>query len=83
MVNQKSTVITSSELYDKELCKRPDAPMKPRTGYHIYVRLECNRLKMIHGETVSSTNLRNMATKAWKALSDKEKKVYFVLVACL
>ncbi|KAL8545422.1 hypothetical protein ACS0TY_005545 [Phlomoides rotata] len=52
------------------------APLKPRTGYHIFLRLETHRSKMILGESSSSINLRQKAALAWKALPEEEKLPY-------
>lgn len=55
-----------------------DAPLKPRTGYQIFLRLETHRLKMIHGESSNSQNLREMAIDAWRCLPDKDKLVTYL-----
>ncbi|KAL7157646.1 hypothetical protein ABFS83_02G091400 [Erythranthe nasuta] len=62
---------------NKKIKNEVDAPLKPRTAYHIFLRLEINRLRVIYGETRSDTqNLRDMAIDAWRCLSDKDKQPY-------
>lgn len=52
------------------------APQKPRTGYHIFLRLESDRLRKVLGESATTQNLREMANAAWRRFSDKDKLVY-------
>ncbi|GER44973.1 high mobility group [Striga asiatica] len=61
----------------KNLKTDPDAPLKPRSGYSIYLRLEIDRLKKIYGEKANGMNIREMVTNAWRSLSDEEKQPYF------
>ncbi|KAL0335414.1 UNVERIFIED_CONTAM: hypothetical protein Sradi_4753300 [Sesamum radiatum] len=75
-MHQNSSIITLSNSNTKELSPDPDAPLKPRSGYQIFLRLETHRLKMIHGESSSSQNLRDMAIDAWRCLSEKDKQPY-------
>ncbi|KAL0364859.1 UNVERIFIED_CONTAM: hypothetical protein Sangu_0583500 [Sesamum angustifolium] len=75
-MQQNSSMITLSNSNTKELSPDPDAPLKPRSGYQIFLRLETHRLKMIHGESSSSQNLRDMAIDAWRCLSEKDKQPY-------
>ncbi|KAI3445429.1 hypothetical protein Pfo_002094 [Paulownia fortunei] len=75
-MHKNSTMLTSSNSNIKEFIMDPDAPLKPRTGYQIFLRLETHRLKMVHGESSSSQNLREMAIDAWRCLSEKEKQPY-------
>ncbi|KAG8369068.1 hypothetical protein BUALT_Bualt15G0111800 [Buddleja alternifolia] len=74
-VHQNTTMTTPSNS-NINVVKDPNAPMKPRTGYQIFLRLETHRLKMIHGKSSTSHNLRDMATEAWRSLSDNDKKPY-------
>ncbi|KAL0422105.1 UNVERIFIED_CONTAM: Pentatricopeptide repeat-containing protein, chloroplastic [Sesamum latifolium] len=73
-VHQNSSMITLSNSNTKEFSPDPDAPLKPRSGYQIFLRLETHRLKMIHGESSSSQNLRELAIDAWRCLSEKDKQ---------
>ncbi|CAI9768902.1 unnamed protein product [Fraxinus pennsylvanica] len=61
---------------DKELIKEADAPLKPRTGYQIFLRIACHGLKEIYGENSSSQNIRDMAIEAWRHLSEEDKLPY-------
>lgn len=60
---------------DKELIKEAEAPLKPRTGYQIFLRIACHKLKEIYGESSSSPNIRDMAIEAWRHLSEEDKLV--------
>ncbi|KAL3814626.1 hypothetical protein ACJIZ3_015894 [Penstemon smallii] len=76
-MDQNSTMITPPNSNDQEMRKDPDAPLKPRTGYQIFLKLECHRLKMIHGESSGTqNNIRDRAIQAWKCLPEKDKKPY-------
>lgn len=57
---------------------KPKAPLKPRTGYHIFLRLESRRLKTILGQSSGSQNLREMAVAAWRCLPEKDKLVIYL-----
>lgn len=70
---QKLTL--QSSVKEKEMKKDPNTPLGPRTGYQIFVKIECDRLKRIHGDT-SSGQLRDMAIEAWRNLSENDKKPY-------
>ncbi|CAA0834650.1 Unknown protein [Striga hermonthica] len=61
----------------KNLKTDPNAPLKPRSGYSIYLRLETDRLKKIYGEKANGMNIRETVTNAWKCLSEEEKQPYF------
>ncbi|KAL2468691.1 High mobility group B protein 10 [Forsythia ovata] len=61
---------------DKELIKDTDPPLKPRTGYQIFLRIACHRLKKTHGESSGSQNIRDMAIEAWRHLSEEDKLPY-------
>ncbi|KAL1535035.1 hypothetical protein AAHA92_31137 [Salvia divinorum] len=76
-VNKNSTVIISENSNAKELTTdSPKAPQKPRTGYHIFLRLETQRLRNVLGEGSNSQNLREMAVSAWRSLPEKHKLPY-------
>lgn len=61
----------------KEMKKSPNAPMGYRTGYMIFLRMECDRLKKIHGES-SAGQFRDMAIDAWRHLSKNDREVDFL-----
>lgn len=60
----------------KELKQHPNAPLGLRTAYMIFLRMECERLKMIFGKG-SPGQIKNMANDAWKRLSEHDRQVYF------
>ncbi|KAK6159795.1 hypothetical protein DH2020_003176 [Rehmannia glutinosa] len=74
--HKNSGTITSSSSNIKKSITEPDAPLKPRSGYSIFLRLEAHRLKMIHGESSSNLNLREMAIDAWRCLPEEDKQPY-------
>ncbi|KAI3691326.1 hypothetical protein L2E82_49652 [Cichorium intybus] len=57
--------------------KRKDsrAPVRSRNSYHMYLKMECERLKTIHGDTPSA-ELRDEVIEAWRQLSNDAKKPY-------
>lgn len=59
----------------KEMRKDRDAPVGLRSAYQIFLKMECDRLKKIHGES-SGGLIRDMAIKAWGLLSNKDRQVY-------
>lgn len=61
--------------YMKEMKKHSNAPMGFRTGYMIFLKMECERLKMLHGED-SAGQYRDMANDAWRHLSERDRQVY-------
>ncbi|KAL8115038.1 hypothetical protein AgCh_021750 [Apium graveolens] len=61
--------------YLKEMKKHSDAPMGLRTGYMIFLKMECERLKILHGED-SAGQYRDMANEAWRNLSDSAREPY-------
>lgn len=75
-------MIQTSNYNVKESIVDPNAPLRRRSGYHIFLRLETRRLKMIHGERSDSVNLREMAIDAWRSLSDKDKEVSRLCILC-
>lgn len=82
-VIKNSTVIISENSNAKELtADSPKAPQKPRTGYHIFLRLETHRLRNVLGEGSNSQNLREMAVSAWRSLPEKDKLVihHFMMI---
>ncbi|KAH0731714.1 hypothetical protein KY289_002902 [Solanum tuberosum] len=48
------------------LRKHPGAPIRGRSSYQMYFKLECERLKKILGESSGSKKIRDMAINAWK-----------------
>ncbi|XP_057792139.1 uncharacterized protein LOC131008994 [Salvia miltiorrhiza] len=76
-VNKNSTMIISANSNVKKIIVDvPKAPQKPRTGYHIFLRLETHRLRENLGERSNSHNLRDMAVAAWRRLPEKDKLPY-------
>lgn len=64
----------------KELKQHTNAPMGLRTAYMIFLRMETERLKMIHGKG-SPGQIKNMANDAWKRLSEHDRQVYFSFIS--
>lgn len=64
---------------DREMKQHKNAPMGVRTSYMIFHRMECERLKIIHGKG-SPGQIRNMANDAWKRLSEHDRQVYFSFI---
>lgn len=60
--------------YLKEMKKHSNAPMGFRTGYMIFLKMECERLKTLHGEDSAG---QYRANEAWRNLSDSGRQVYF------
>ncbi|KAA8545262.1 hypothetical protein F0562_020046 [Nyssa sinensis] len=60
----------------KEMKKDPDAPRRSRTGYQIFLKKECARLKKILGENAASQNIRTMGIDAWRYLSESDRQPY-------
>ncbi|CAK9166726.1 unnamed protein product [Ilex paraguariensis] len=71
---QKPHLQTS--LKDKEMKKDPNAPLRSRSPYQIFLRVECQRLKKIHGESSGAQKFRDMAIEAWKYLSKSDRQPY-------
>ncbi|KAL8118906.1 hypothetical protein AgCh_016409 [Apium graveolens] len=59
----------------KEMKQHPNAPLGLRTAYMIFLRMECERLKMIHGKG-SPGQIKIMANDAWKRLSEHDRQPY-------
>ncbi|XP_051147260.1 uncharacterized protein LOC127262566 isoform X2 [Andrographis paniculata] len=74
MQKNPTTIVSSSSSIEEFI--EADAPVKPRSGYQIFLKLETKRLKTIHGETSSSHNLREMAIQSWRSLSVNDKQPY-------
>lgn len=68
----------TKKLSMKEMKQHPNAPMGHRTAYMIFLRMECERLKMILGKG-SPGQIKNMANDAWKRLSEHDRQVYLNL----
>lgn len=74
--NAKKKLFPNSQ--PEEFIMAPTAPLKPRTGYHIFLRLETHKSRMILGESSNTQNLRQKAALAWKALPEEEKLVIYL-----
>lgn len=61
---------------DKKNIHESRCPPQPRSAYQIFLKMECDRLKKIHGETPGTLNFRAMALKEWKNLSEKDRQPY-------
>ncbi|KAK1364193.1 hypothetical protein POM88_039754 [Heracleum sosnowskyi] len=59
----------------KEMKQHTSAPLGLRTAYMIFLRMECERLKMIYGKG-SPGLIKNMANDAWKHLSEHDRQPY-------
>ncbi|KAL3620673.1 hypothetical protein CASFOL_035585 [Castilleja foliolosa] len=75
-MQKKTTSVALPSSNVKESVMAGDAPQKPRSGYIIFLKLEANRLRMTHGESSNSLNLREMANNAWRRLPENEKQQY-------
>lgn len=60
---------------DKDI-KELQLPIKPRTAYQMFVKMECNRLREVSEERFRKISYRNMATESWRHLSPSERVVY-------
>ncbi|TQD91769.1 hypothetical protein C1H46_022611 [Malus baccata] len=60
----------------KEMKKRCGAPRGAQSGYHIYLRKECERLKSTDAGKLKGQNFRAMADNAWRSFSETEKLPY-------
>ncbi|XP_062005508.1 high mobility group B protein 10-like [Rosa rugosa] len=58
----------------KKGMKKPGARQGIRSGYHIFIKTECGRLKKIQSN--KGQNLRQMANDAWNQLSEAEKQPF-------
>ncbi|XP_055814901.1 putative high mobility group B protein 11 isoform X3 [Solanum dulcamara] len=67
---------SQSSSTNKYLKKDPGAPIRGRSSYQMYVKLECERLKKVLGESSGSKKIRDMAINAWKTLSENDKEPY-------
>ncbi|KAL3538282.1 hypothetical protein ACH5RR_001648 [Cinchona calisaya] len=65
--------ILQTFLDEKTIVRDPCAPPKARTSYQLFIKMECDRLRKIHGENSGSLNLRNMAIDRWRHLSQNER----------
>ncbi|KAL6998739.1 hypothetical protein U1Q18_045170 [Sarracenia purpurea var. burkii] len=61
---------------NKDIKKDPNAPVRPRGAYQIFLKKECDRLKKIHGESSRIPNNLNMAINAWRRLSEIDRQLY-------
>ncbi|CAN4110946.1 unnamed protein product [Withania somnifera] len=64
---------SSTNRYPK---KDPGAPIKGRSSYQMYLKLECERLKKVFGESSGAKKIRDMAINSWRTLSESEKEPY-------
>ncbi|XP_016459675.1 putative high mobility group B protein 11 isoform X2 [Nicotiana tabacum] len=69
---QKSQVSATNTYLKKD----PSAPIRTRSGYQIYLKLECERLKKVLGESSGSKKIREMAISSWRTLSENDRKPY-------
>ncbi|OIT36322.1 hypothetical protein A4A49_29178 [Nicotiana attenuata] len=69
---QKSQVSATNTYLKKD----PSAPTRTRSGYQIYLKLECERLKKVLGESSGAKKIREMAISSWRALSENDRKPY-------
>ncbi|KAG5525452.1 hypothetical protein RHGRI_031943 [Rhododendron griersonianum] len=78
--NQMSTGPPKKKLVHKppkkDRKKDPNAPLRSRSAYQLFLMKECDRLKKIHGETSASQNTRNMVIDAWRHLSESGRQPY-------
>lgn len=58
----------------KKIRKDPRAPLGSRNCYQMFLKMECDRLKSIHGGTPSA-KLRDSIVEAWMNLSNEDKLV--------
>ena len=70
---QKTTFQTSldEETVMRDLC----APQKARNSYQLFLKMECQRLRKIHGDASGSRSIRDMAIDAWRHLSEDDRLV--------
>ncbi|KAJ8572790.1 hypothetical protein K7X08_009301 [Anisodus acutangulus] len=52
------------------------APVRTRSSYQIYLKLECERIKKVHGESYGAKKLRDMVIDSWRTLSENDKEPY-------
>ncbi|XP_049351326.1 high mobility group B protein 9-like [Solanum verrucosum] len=67
---------SQSSSTNRYLRKDPGAPIRGRSSYQMYVKLECERQKKVLGESYGSKKIRDMAINAWKTLSENDKEPY-------
>lgn len=60
---------------NKEMKKRVGAPRGAQSAYHIFLKIECERLKSTDSGKVKGQNIRYMVDNAWRSLSASEKQV--------
>lgn len=70
------------KLENKDVLKDLKAPQKARTAYQLFVKSECERLRKTNGECSGTVSYRDLATEAWKHLSQSDRQVYF-LYSCM
>ncbi|MCD7448619.1 hypothetical protein HAX54_044873 [Datura stramonium] len=58
------------------LKKDPDAPKRARSSYQMYLKLECERLKQVLGESSGAKKIRDMAIDSWRTISENDKEPY-------
>ncbi|KAI5326309.1 hypothetical protein PRUPE_6G312100 [Prunus persica] len=61
---------------NKEMKKRVGAPRGAQSAYHIFLKIECERLKSTDSGKVKGQNVRYMVDNAWRSLSASEKQPY-------
>lgn len=71
--------ILQTSTNDKELKKERcglEAPVKARTAYQLYLKLECDRFKNAHGDNSVNQKVRDEIIDTWRHLSESERKPY-------
>lgn len=63
---------------NKETKKDPDAPLKKRSAYQLFISRECDRLKNSHKGALNGENIRKLAIQSWSRLSEGDREVYIV-----
>ncbi|XP_027114864.1 putative high mobility group B protein 11 [Coffea arabica] len=71
---QKTTFQTS--LDEETVMRHICAPQKARNSYQLFLKMECQRLRKIHGEASGSRSIRDRAIDAWKHLSEDDRLPY-------
>nr|GLL29415.1 high mobility group B protein 10-like [Ipomoea trifida] len=71
--------ILQTSTNDKELKKERcglEAPVKARTAYQLYLKLECDRFKNAHGDNSVNQKVRDEIIDTWRHLSESDRKPY-------
>nr|XP_016451047.1 PREDICTED: putative high mobility group B protein 11 isoform X1 [Nicotiana tabacum] len=70
---EQKSQISATNTYLK---KDPGAPTRTRSAYQIYLKVECERLKKVLGESSGAKKIREMAINSWRTLSENDRKPY-------